>query len=120
MSNASLCRAAEYGTIRAIDNAAAEAYRGVIPADCWHEPYMSLQEFDREIAAGVEFWGYEGEGKLIGVMRFQPVRDVHLIRHAYVLPGSSRARVGSPPLHHQRRLERRQLLVGRDAHLATP
>jgi GNAT superfamily N-acetyltransferase len=112
MSNVRLCRAAEYGTIRAIVNAAAEAYRGVIPADRWHEPYMSLQEFDGEIAAGVEFWGYEGEGKLIGVMGIQPVRDVDLIRHAYVLPGSQRGGVGAALLHHLRRLSARQMLVG--------
>jgi N-acetylglutamate synthase-like GNAT family acetyltransferase len=112
MSNVRLCRAAEYGTIRAIVNAAAEAYRGVIPADRWHEPYMSLQEFDGEIAAGVEFWGYEGEGKLIGVMGIQPVRDVDLIRHAYVLPGNQRGGVGAALLHHLRQRSARQMLVG--------
>jgi GNAT superfamily N-acetyltransferase len=112
MSSVRPCRDDQHGAILAIVNAAAEAYRGVIPADCWHEPYMSLQEFDREIAAGVEFWGYEGGGKLIGVMGIQPVRDVDLIRHAYVLPGSQRGGVGAALLHHLRRLSARQMLVG--------
>jgi len=112
MSNIRLCRDNEHGPILTIVNAAAEAYRGAISADCWHEPYMSLQELDGEIAAGVEFWGYEGEGKLIGVMGIQPVRDVDLIRHAYVLPGSQRGGVGAALLHHLRRLSARQMLVG--------
>ncbi|SRR6266851_3358195 len=111
MSNVRLCRADEHGAILAIVNAAAEAYRGVIPADRWHEPYMSLREFDGEIAAGVEFWGYE-EGKLIGVMGIQAVRDIDLIRHAYVLPGSQRGGVGAALLDHLRRLSARQMLVG--------
>jgi len=112
MSNVRLCRADEHGAILAIVNAAAEAYRGVIPADRWHEPYMSLREFDGEIAAGVEFWGYEGEGKLIGVMGIQAVRDIDLIRHAYVLPGSQRGGVGAALLDHLRRLSAWQMLVG--------
>ena len=112
MSNVRRCRADDQGTVLAIVNAAAEAYRGVIPADRWHEPYMSLREFDGEIAAGVEFWGYEEEDKLIGVMGIQPVRDVDLIRHAYVLPGSQRGGVGAALLHHLRRLSARQMLVG--------
>ena len=106
------CTESDLIEMESIINEAAEAYHGVIPADCWHEPYMSLQEFDREIAAGVEFWGYEGGGKLIGVMGIQPVRDVDLIRHAYVLPGSQRGGVGAALLHHLRRLSARQMLVG--------
>lgn len=70
---------------------AAEAYRGVIPADRWHDPYMPADELEDEIAAGVVFWGYEADGELLGVMGIQPVRDVELIRHAYVLPGRQRA-----------------------------
>src|SRR5262245_43270283 len=68
-----------------IINEAAVAYRGVIPADCWHEPYMKRSELLSEIAAGVEFWGWE-DGALVGVMGLQKVRDVTLIRHAYVRP----------------------------------
>jgi N-acetylglutamate synthase-like GNAT family acetyltransferase len=80
--------------IFAIVNTAAEAYRGVIPADRWHEPYMPLDELDEEIAAGVAFWGCEAGGELVGIMGIQPVRDVHLIRHAYVLPDRQRGGVG--------------------------
>jgi hypothetical protein len=72
----------------AIVNAAAEAYRGVIPADRWHEPYMPVEELEAEIAAGVAFSGYEEGGELLGVMGIQPVRDVVLIRHAYVAPAA--------------------------------
>ena len=68
------CREDEGDEILAIINAAAGAYRGVIPADRWHEPYMPADEFEREIAAGVRFWGYDEDGRLIGVMGFQPVR----------------------------------------------
>ena len=63
----------------------------MIPADCWHEPYMPADELDREIDAGCVFWGYEDDGELVGVMGIQDVGDVDLIRHAYVLPGSQGA-----------------------------
>jgi GNAT superfamily N-acetyltransferase len=93
-------------------NAAAEAYRGVIPADRWHEPYMPREELDGEIAAGVAFWGYEAEGELVGVMGVQSVGDVDLIRHAYVSPGSQRRGVGGALLEHLARSSTRRLLVG--------
>src|ERR1700676_1480042 len=80
------CRDDEAETMLAIINSAAEAYRGAIPVDCWHEPYMSLAELQSEIAAGITFVGYEVDGVLAGVMGIQPVRNVDLIRHAYVLP----------------------------------
>lgn len=98
--------------ILAIVNAAAEVYRGVIPADRWHEPYMPRDELDHEMAAGVMFWGYEEGGKLAGVMGFQPVQDVDLIRHAYVLPGSQRRGIGGALLEHLRKLSSRRMLVG--------
>jgi GNAT superfamily N-acetyltransferase len=106
------CRDDERETMLAIINSAAEAYRGVIPADRWHEPYMPAPELDGEIAAGVEFWGYEAEGKLVGVMGIQPVRDVDLIRHAYVLPGSQGRGIGGALLEHLRGLNGRPMLVG--------
>ena len=70
------CREEETPIVLAIINTAAEVYRGAIPADCWHEPYMSAAELDAEMRAGVEFWGYENAGMLVGVMGTQPVRDV--------------------------------------------
>ena len=106
------CRDDERTSILAIVNAAAEAYRGVIPADRWHEPYMPAGQLDREIAAGVAFWGYEADGALLGVMGIQPVRDVDPIRHAYVAPGSQGRGVGAALLEHLLRSATRRLLVG--------
>jgi GNAT superfamily N-acetyltransferase len=106
------CRDDDRAAILAIINAAAEAYRGVIPADQWHEPYMPRDELDREIAAGVAFWGYEEDGALGGVMGLQSVRDVDLIRHAYVLQGSQRRGVGGALVWHLRRASTRPMLVG--------
>jgi hypothetical protein len=71
MSSIRPCRDDEHAAILAIVNAAAQAYRGVIPADRWHEPYMSRHELDGEIAAGVVFWGHEEDGTLLGVMGIQ-------------------------------------------------
>jgi GNAT superfamily N-acetyltransferase len=106
------CRDDERGAILAIVNEAAEAYRGVIPPDRWHEPYMPAEELDDEIAAGVAFWGYEADGALLGIMGIQPVDDVDLIRHAYVTPGSQRRGVGGALLEHLTRSATRTLLVG--------
>ena len=106
------CRGDERGAILAIINAAAEAYRGVIPADRWHEPYMESRELESEIAAGVRFWGSEADGELIGAMGVQPVRDVDLIRHAYVRPDSQRRGVGGALLRHMRGISARRMLVG--------
>jgi GNAT superfamily N-acetyltransferase len=106
------CRDDDRTAILAIINAAAEAYRGVIPADRWHEPYMPREELNSEIAAGVVFWGYEEDGSLAGVMGIQSVRDVALIRHAYVLPSSQRRGIGGALLGHLRQLRTRRILIG--------
>ena len=102
------CTNDDIRTIEAIINKAAEAYRGVIPADCWHEPYMQRSELLDEIAKGVEFWGWQEAGVLVGVMGLQKVCDVTLIRHAYVRPSHQSRGVGSVLLKH---------LV---AHISTP
>lgn len=106
------CRDDERASILAIVNAAAEAYRGVIPSDRWHDPYMSGEELASELAAGVLFWGYEDDGRLIGVMGFQHRGEVELIRHAYVLPDSQRSGIGGALLRHLRDLSARRMLVG--------
>jgi len=72
-------------TIFEIINLAARVYKGVIPHDCFHEPYMSEQELIHEMNA-MTFFGWKERQKLVGVMDFQPISDVTLIRHAYVLP----------------------------------
>ncbi len=102
----------EYAAILTIVNAAAEAYRGVIPPDCWHDPYMPLSELRQEIAGGVEFWGAEIDGELVGVMGIQPMRDVDLIRHAYVSPGRQRSGIGAALIQHLRGQSTRCMLVG--------
>jgi GNAT superfamily N-acetyltransferase len=112
MGNIRLCRDSDREDVLAIINSAALAYRGVIPADRWHEPYMAAAELDDEIAAGVLFWGYELDDKLVGVMGLQSVRDVDLIRHAYVLPGSQRHGVGGALLSHLRERSTQRMLVG--------
>jgi GNAT superfamily N-acetyltransferase len=95
-----------------IVNLAAVAYRGVIPADCWHEPYMSLRELRTEIAAGVRFTGYAPEGALVGVMGIQEIRNVRLIRHAYVLPEWQGHGIGSKLLDLLRGADDRPVLIG--------
>src|SRR5436190_2603942 len=89
------CAAADNSQILGIINAAAEAYRGVIPPDRWHDPYMSAAELECEVAAGVLFWGCERGGELVGVMGIQRVKSITLIRHAYVRPDCQRAGVGT-------------------------
>jgi GNAT superfamily N-acetyltransferase len=83
-----------------IINQAALAYKGVIPADCWQEPYMPEAELRDEIAAGVNFWGYEDQGRLLGLMGRQDLVGVSLIRHAYVDPEAQRRGVGAGLLAH--------------------
>jgi GNAT superfamily N-acetyltransferase len=112
VSNIRLCRDDERPAILAIINAAAEAYRGIIPKDRWHDPYMPFEALLADIEAGVIFWGYERDGALLAVMGLQRVRDVDLIRHAYVLPGSQRRGMGGLLLEHLQRLSGRQTLVG--------
>jgi GNAT superfamily N-acetyltransferase len=112
MSTIRPCRDDERPAILEIVNAAAERYRGVIPADRWHEPYMPASELAGEIAAGVEFWGYEADGSLLGIMGIQSVRELDLIRHAYVSPASQGRGVGSALLEHFASSTDRQMLVG--------
>jgi GNAT superfamily N-acetyltransferase len=112
MSAIRVCRDDERTAILAIVNGAAEAYRGVIPADRWHEPYMPAAELDQEIAAGVRFWGYEEGGDLLGIMGIQAMEDVDLIRHAYVAPNSQGRGVGSALLERLLSSAERPVLVG--------
>lgn len=95
MLNLRPCRDDDFAAIHSLINSAAEAYRGVIPPDCWHEPYMPRDQLAADIAAGVRFWGCEADGVLLGVMGIQAVRDVALIRHAYVRPDRQRGGVGA-------------------------
>ena len=96
----------------AVINDAARAYRGVIPADRWKEPYMPLPELQHEIADGVRFWGYELHNELVGVMGLQNVLDVALIRHAYVLTAYRNQGIGGQLLAELRAATRQPILVG--------
>jgi GNAT superfamily N-acetyltransferase len=98
--------------IAEVINDAAAAYRGVIPADRWHEPYMPMEELRAEIAAGVQFWGIQHDGRLAGVMGLQQVRDVSLIRHAYTRSARQGSGIGSALLEHLKRQSDRRLLIG--------
>ena len=88
------CEDTDFDAMYAIINDAAQAYRGIIPADRWHDPYMSREELRHEIEDGVRFWGYEENGRLVGVMGLQDVGDIALIRHAYVATASRRSGIG--------------------------
>jgi N-acetylglutamate synthase-like GNAT family acetyltransferase len=103
---------ADFAAMLAIVNDAARAYRGVIPADRWHEPYMSADELAREMAAGVVFWVAEHEERLAGVMGIQDKGDVALVRHAYVAPTTQRAGVGTRLLRHVEGLVDKPILIG--------
>ena len=98
-----ICRPTDTGRILFIINEAALAYQGVIPADCYHQPYMPLDELKREMSEMV-FFGWEVNGELVGVMGFQRVMDVTLIRHAYVLSRWQRQGIASRLLAHLREL----------------
>jgi N-acetylglutamate synthase-like GNAT family acetyltransferase len=106
------CGDADVPAMFVIINDAAQAYRGVIPADRWHEPYMPEAELRAEIAAGVVFWGAEREGRLVGVMGLQDVLDVALIRHAYVATAARSEGIGGALLRHLVDQTDRPLLVG--------
>jgi len=95
-----------------IINEAAKIYEGVIPNDCYHQPYMPLEELQQETRR-MNFFGYEADGELVGIMGFQPIKDVILIRHAYVLPQWQKQEIGSRLLNHLKSLgTTSHLLVG--------
>ena len=96
----------------AIVNDAAQAYRGVIPADRWREPYMPADELAEEIAGGVVFWVAEQDGRLLGVMGIQDKGAVALVRHAYVAPNIQRKGVGTRLLRHVQGLADKPILIG--------
>ncbi len=106
------CHDAEIREILEIVNDAARAYEGVIPADCWHEPYMQYDELCAEIDDGVVFWGLERGERLLGIMGLQDCGDVTLVRHAYVRSEAQRAGIGSGLLGHLERLTARPVLIG--------
>ena len=102
----------DFETIYSIINDAAEVYKGVIPSDCWSEPYMPREELRDELNAGVTFWGQDEEGEIVGVMGIQQVAEVTLIRHAYVRPAKQNTGIGGKLLRSLRRQSTGPLLIG--------
>jgi GNAT superfamily N-acetyltransferase len=106
------CHERDFEEIFAVINDGARAYKGVIPEDCWTEPYMPKEKLLHEIGDGVVFWAYENNGALAGVMGLQQVQDVTLVRHAYVRTGYQRLGVGTRLLHHLRECTADPVLIG--------
>ncbi len=106
------CVETELTMVNDIINESAQAYKGIIPADRWHEPYMSIDEMNAEIASGVCFYGHSSNGSLTGVMGIQNVKDVTLIRHAYVLTKFQGQGIGRRMLEYMRNLTTQPILIG--------
>ncbi len=106
------CKQSEFEIIYEIINDGAQAYKGVIPAERWHEPYMSHEELKHEIADGVVFWGCEADQELDGVMGIQDKGDVNLIRHAYVRTRARQQGIGTRLLKHLESTIDKPILVG--------
>ena len=115
------CQTNDAKRIYFIINEAAKAYESAIPTDCYHQPYMPMDELGQEMNR-MTFFGWEVNGELVGVIGFEPIKDVTLIRHAYVLTRWQRQGIGGKLLSHLKGLATTShLLVGTwaDAHWAT-
>ena len=93
------CNQADLGRMCEVINEAANAYEGAIPADCYHQPYMPLDELEQE-ARRMTFYGWEEDGRLIAVVGYEPIRDVTLMRHCYVLSDRQRRGIASALVRH--------------------
>jgi len=106
------CGPKDFTEIYEIINDAASAYRGIIPDDRWHEPYMPEEELQKQIDEGVQFWSYKEDGKIMGVMGIQFRGDVTLVRHAYVRTTERNKGIGSRLLEHLSAISSTPVLVG--------
>jgi len=106
------CKKSDFNTILEIINDAAQAYKGIIPPDRWHEPYMSFAELRAQIDDGIVFWGLERNGQLLGVMGIQDKGDVTLIRHAYVVPRAQKRGIGKKLLQYLESMTEKPILIG--------
>jgi len=102
----------DFKEILEIINDAASMYKGIIPADRWHEPYMSEKELQTQIEEGIKFWCYADNDYIVGVMGFQEKSDVTLIRHAYVRTDARNKGIGGKLLHHLSDLSAKPILIG--------
>jgi N-acetylglutamate synthase-like GNAT family acetyltransferase len=107
-----LCNEEDFEDIWTIVNDGAAAYKGIIPADRWSEPYMTKEKLRHEIQDGVIFWGADEDGSLQAVMGVQDVLDVTLIRHAYVRTNKRRSGLGGRLLLHLQARTPRRVLIG--------
>jgi N-acetylglutamate synthase-like GNAT family acetyltransferase len=106
------CQPQDFDTIYEIINDAAQAYRGIIPADRWHEPYMSKEELQQQISEGVQFWCYTEKENILGVMGIQSKGEVTLIRHAYTRTTERNKGIGSKLLKHLETIASTPILIG--------
>ena len=106
------CNTEDFETIYSIINDAAIAYKGIIPEDRWHEPYMSREELRQQMQEGVEFWCYKEDETILGVMGIQFKGEVTLIRHAYVRTNSRNKGIGRQLLHHLSSIASTPILIG--------
>jgi N-acetylglutamate synthase-like GNAT family acetyltransferase len=106
------CTEKDFETLYRIINDSARAYKGVIPADRWNEPYMSREYLRHELEAGVIFRGYETAGEIVGIMGIQNVHDVTLIRHAYIATAFRGQGIGGKLIAHLKTLATQPTLVG--------
>ena len=106
------CKESDFNTIFKIINNAAQVYKGIIPEDRWHEPYVTIDKLREEIEDGIIFWGLEREGQLVGVMGIQDKGDVTLIRHAYVLRRAQQHGIGKMLLRHLENMTDKPILIG--------
>ncbi|RJQ79504.1 MAG: N-acetyltransferase [Desulfobacteraceae bacterium] len=106
------CEPNDFEDIYTIINDGAQAYKGVIPADRWHDPYMSRPDLEGEIQDNVLFWGIEQRGRLTAVMGIQDKGEVNLIRHAYVRTQCHRQGLGSRLLTCLAGMTAKPILIG--------
>jgi len=106
------CIQADIDVMFDIINDAAIAYKGHIPDDCWHEPYMPLEHLEEEIGAGIRFFGYEEDGELLGIMGIQDVKGITLFRHAYVRTAHRNRGIGGQLIQHLMMIATRPVMIG--------
>jgi GNAT superfamily N-acetyltransferase len=112
VTNIRPCGSGDLPQLFSIINDAAQAYQGIIPPDRWHEPYMPMEELEREMRDGIAFWGLESGGELAGVMGIQDRGDVTLIRHAYVRTAERRKGIGERLLRELETKTAKPILIG--------
>jgi N-acetylglutamate synthase-like GNAT family acetyltransferase len=106
------CTKSDFTTMFETINDAAQAYKGIIPDDCWNEPYMSLEELRKEIEDDVVFWGLERDGQLLGIMGIQDKGELALIRHAYTQTQFQKLGIGTQLLQHMEHIAEKPILIG--------